>query len=243
GKMYVYDPVSDATAFLADLTDICGEAGQGAVVQGKSHSRFYEYEGKLHIATHVGYYQLIDGMDRLPVNLPEGVKPYPGGHFLSYDLQIGTFEDLVTVPNGEGLVTMNMDVDRGQLFGITWPTGRFIHYDCKEKQLHDLGPISARGEAGTPGADFRTLCRSLLVNPTDGSVCFTVAEGTIFRYDPTSRTLKPLDVDLKLDYFGRYEPTMPGSMAYNWRKVFWYAPENVAYGIHGNSGYLFRFDP
>jgi hypothetical protein len=32
-------------------------------------------------------------------------------------------------------------------------------------------------------------------------------------------------------------------MGYNWRKIFWYAPEQVAYGIHGNSGYLFRFDP
>src|SRR5690606_37208420 len=147
GKMYVYDPISDKTTFIADLTDVCGETGRQAVVQGKSHSRFYEYEGKLHIATHVGYYQLIEGMDRLPVNLPADVKPYPGGHFLTYDLQTGTFEDLVTVSNGEGLVTMNMDVERGQLFGITWPTGRFIHYDCKEKRLHDLGPIAARGEA------------------------------------------------------------------------------------------------
>jgi len=32
-------------------------------------------------------------------------------------------------------------------------------------------------------------------------------------------------------------------MAYNWRQIFWYAPEKKLYGIHGNSGYLFRFDP
>ena len=32
-------------------------------------------------------------------------------------------------------------------------------------------------------------------------------------------------------------------MGYNWRKIFWYAPEGVAYGVHGNSGYLFRLDP
>jgi hypothetical protein len=25
--------------------------------------------------------------------------------------------------------------------------------------------------------------------------------------------------------------------------VVWYAPENRVYGVHGNSGYLFRFDP
>jgi hypothetical protein len=32
-------------------------------------------------------------------------------------------------------------------------------------------------------------------------------------------------------------------MCYNWRKIFWHPKEQVAYGVHGNSGYLFRFDP
>jgi hypothetical protein len=32
-------------------------------------------------------------------------------------------------------------------------------------------------------------------------------------------------------------------MGYHWRQIFWYAPEHVAYGVHGNSGYLFKFDP
>jgi hypothetical protein len=48
---------------------------------------------------------------------------------------------------------------------------------------------------------------------------------------------------MRKDYSGLYDPTSPGHMAYNWRQVFWYEPEHVAYGVHGNSGYLFRFDP
>jgi hypothetical protein len=32
-------------------------------------------------------------------------------------------------------------------------------------------------------------------------------------------------------------------MGYNWRQTFWYAPEQMIYGVHGNSGYLFRFEP
>jgi len=32
-------------------------------------------------------------------------------------------------------------------------------------------------------------------------------------------------------------------MAYNWRSIEWSSSEGVAYGVHGNSGYLFRFDP
>jgi len=242
GKLFVYDPILDRITLLGDLTTACNEAGMHAIVQGKSHSRCYEYEGRLYLSTHVGYYEMIDGMERLPANLPAGVKPYPGGHFLSYDLENGVFEDLCIAPEGEGFVAMNMDVVRGQLFGITWPTGYFVHYDVHKGSMYSNGPISERGEAGSPGTDYRTLCRSLLVNPTDGKVYFTVADGFIFCYDPSSRSMTKLDADLRLDYFGAYDPSQPGSMAYNWRKIFWYAPEGVAYGIHGNSGYLFRFD-
>ena len=49
--------------------------------------------------------------------------------------------------------------------------------------------------------------------------------------------------DLKKDYFGLYDPTSPGHMGYNWRQVVWVPSRTMVYGVHGNSGYLFRFDP
>jgi hypothetical protein len=242
GRMYRYSPAMDQTEFLADLTEVCGE--KGAIVQGKSHVRFYEREGKLYFATHVGYYEMINGMECLPVHPPEGLNRYPGGHFLSYDLATGQFEDLALAPHGEGILTMTLDKDRGDLYAITWPVGYFLHYDPKTGTLHNRGPVSARGEAGTPGEDYRVLCRSMVVDPRDGAVYFSIAEGDIGRYRPDTGVLETIEyADLRLDYFGRYDPTRPGSMGYNWRKIFWYAPEQVAYGIHGNSGYLFRFDP
>ncbi|GAA4786461.1 hypothetical protein GCM10023231_13080 [Olivibacter ginsenosidimutans] len=242
GKLYVFDPLKEETRLLADLTEICGEADKKTVPQGKSHARFYEYEGKLFFSTHVGYYEMIEGMERLPMRVPEGFARYPGGHILSYDITNGTFTDWAIAPAGEGIVAMHMDVIRGQLFCITWPTGLFLHFDVKTKQLINLGPVSANGEAGKPGADFRTLCRSILVDSA-GKAYFSTAEGLVFCYDTAKRSLQQLDVDLRLDYLGTYDATRPGSMAYNWRKIFWYEPEQVAYGIHGNSGYLFRFDP
>jgi len=244
GKMYVYDPLTDQTSFLADLTSVCGEGSKRSVPQGKSHVRFYEHGGKLYFSTHVGHYELIDGMDRLPVNLPEGYSAYPGGHILSYDLTTGEFEDIAIMPHGEGVVAMNMDIERGNIYAITWPTGHFVHYNLERGELKDLGRISARGEGGTPGEDFRVLCRSMLIDPRDGTVYFSTAEGDILYYMPQETAIMKLDgVDLRLDYFGQYDPTQPGSMGYNWRKIFWYAPENTAYGVHGNSGYLFRFNP
>lgn len=244
GQFYVYDPEKDKIEFIADLTEICGEKDLGAVPQGKSHVRFHEYKGKLYFSTHVGYYELIEGMDRLPKNLSNGYKPYPGGHFLSYDLSTGEIQDLAKVPDGEGMVSMTMDTERAHLYGISWPTGNFIHYDLEKDQLYNLGTVSGRGEDGTPGEDFRTLCRSLFVDPRDGKVYFSIADGDIFSYNPLSLSIEKMDeVDLRLDYFGTYDPTVPGSMGYNWRKIFWYAPQGVAYGVHGNSGYLFKFDP
>lgn len=244
GHMYVYDPENESIKFLGDLTEICGEKKLKAIAQGKSHVRFYERNGKLYFSTHVGYYQLIDGMDRLPETAPAGYNLYQGGHFLSYDLSSGKFEDLAIIPNGEGMVSMTMDLQRGHMYGISWPNGHFIHYDVDQNILKDLGPISKKGEAGTPGNDFRSLCRSLFVDTENGTVYFSVAEGDIFSYNPKHEIIEKLqNVDLRLDYFGKYDPTRPGSMSYNWRKIFWHPVEQIAYGVHGNSGYLFRFDP
>jgi hypothetical protein len=183
-------------------------------------------------------------MERLPVHAPEGYILYQGGHILSYDLKTGKFVDLATAPNGEGIITLALDRDRGQIYGITWPRGFFIHYDIDKDELTNMGQISANGEAGTPGDDYRVLCRSMFVDQRDGSVYFSTSEGDIFSYSPGEKSIKKVEgASMKIDYFGQYDPTRPGSMGYNWRSIFWYAPEGVAYGVHGNSGYLFRFDP
>jgi len=244
GQIYVYDPKTDQTKFLADLTDICGEKEAKSISQGKSHVRFYESDGKLYFSTHVGFYEMIDGMECLPVTAPAGYKLYPGGHFLTYDLKSGKFEDLGVVPNGEGVLTMIMDTERKQLYAITWPKGYFIHYDVNTGKLSNLGLVSANGEGGKVGKDYRVLCRSMFVDPQDGAVYYSTSEGDIFCYNPkTSRIDKVEGVDLRLDYFGKYDPTRPGNMGYNWRSIVWYPGEQVAYGVHGNSGYLFKFDP
>jgi hypothetical protein len=244
GQVHVYDPQVDTTRFLADLTEICGEKDKKVIAQGKSHVRFYESDGKLYFSTHVGYYEMIDGMERLPVTAPEGYGLYPGGHFLAYDLGTGKFEDLGLAPHGEGVLTMTMDTERKQIYAITWPKGYFVHYDVNSGEMKELGLVSANGENGTIGEDYRVLCRSIFVDPRDGLVYYSTAEGDIMCYNPGEGTIDKLeDVDLRLDYFGSYDPTDAGSMGYNWRAVVWYPKEEVAYGVHGNSGYLFKFDP
>jgi len=244
GQVYCYDPGKDSITFLGDLTDICGEKDLKAIAQGKSHVDFYEKDGILYFSTHLGFYEMIDGMECLPVNPPDGYKLYPGGHILSFNLSTKEFKDLALAPNGEGVLTMILDKDRGQIYGITWPMGYFIHYDIAKNEMYNAGLVSAHGEAGKLGDDYRVLCRSMFVDPRDGYVYFSTGEGDILFYSPDSKLIKKVKgIDLKLDYFGKYDWTRPGSMSYNWRSIIWYEPEGVAYGVHGNSGYLFRFDP
>lgn len=244
GRIYVFDPENSTITLLGDLTEICGEKGQQFISQGKSHVEFFERDAKLYFSTHVGFYELIDGMDRLPVNAPASYKLYKGGHILCYDMRTGKFEDLATIPNAEGAVSMTMDVERGNIYCISWPTGNFIHFNVDSGELNQLGATAGKGEGGTPGTDFRSLCRSLFVDPRSGAAYFSTADGDIYTYSPEKKQLKKLEeVDLRIDYFGKYSPEQPGSMGYNWRKICWHEEDELAYGVHGNSGYLFKFDP
>lgn len=241
-QMYSYDPATRRIQHLADLTEVSGEKGMHAIPQGKSHVNFVEWHGKLYFTTHLGYYTLIDGREKTGVP-PPGYKPYPGGHFLVYDTASGKLQRLADAPAHEGIIDFNMDGKRDRLYGMTWPSAHFLRYDMKSGELKDLGGISKEGEAGT-GPSYRVICRSLAVDSEDGSVYFTTADGDIKRYRYDRDAIETVNgADMRKDYFGSFDlDTKPG-MGYNWRQTFWYEPEKVFYGLHGTSGYLFRFDP
>ncbi len=244
-QMYALDPATGKIQHVGDLTAASGEKGMHAVPQGKGHSIFVEYQGKLYFATHLGYYnpstkkgQEITGAP------PPGYKPYPGGHFLSYDLKTGKFQNIAKAPAGEGIIAFEMDTQRKRLYGLTWPSAEFLRYDLKTHQLRNFGPVSKAGEKGIPGSTFRVVCRILVVDPLNGDVYFTTAGGRILRYDYAKDSLGTVQgCNLRKDVFGCMNPSQPGNMAYNWRQAFWYAPQKLIYAQNGRSGYLFRFNP
>lgn len=241
-QMFCFDPANSSIRHLGDITEACGEKGLNTIVQGKSHVSFVEAAGKLYFATHIGYYSIIDGMEK-PGIPPAGYKPYLGGHLLAYDMQSGTFENLAIAPRGQGILAMTMDTKRGRIFGLTWPSGYFFSFDIATKKLKDFGKVCAEGEDGK-GATYRTLCRCIVVDPDDGSAYLTNSEGAILRCRVGADSLETVaGEDMKKDYFGLYDPTSPGHMGYNWRQVAYCAADRSFYGVHGNSGYLFRFDP
>jgi hypothetical protein len=241
-EMRSFDPRTGAIEKLGDLNEASGEKGRKAIAQGKSHVTFVESDSKLYFATHIGYYSIIDGMEKLGVP-PKGMEPYPGGHLLAFDMKSKKFEDLGIAPEREGIITMNMDTQRKRIYGITWPTGYFFRFDLAKREMKNLGRVAADGENGT-GKQYETICRSLAVDPRDGSVYFTNSRGEIRRYTYDRDALETISGDdMRKDYFGQYDPHSAGHMGYNWRQTVWHEGTNAVYGVHGNSGYLFRFDP
>lgn len=242
GQMYSFNPKTKAITHIANLNDAVGQGNMKAVAQGKSHVNFVENDGKLYFSTHLGYYNNAGGIERT-ATAPNGYRPYPGGHFMSYDMETGKFTSLAIAPGGQGIIAMNMDVRRGRLYGITWPAGDFLRYDLKTKTLKDLGTAFHGGELGTLGSTYRAICRRIVIDPRDGSAYFTTGDGAIHRYDYGKDKVDTVaGVNLKKDYFGSYNPAMHG-MAYNWRAAIWVPSEHTIYGVNGRSGYLFRFDP
>lgn len=242
GQFYCFDPATGETEHLGDLTEMCGEKDMKVVAQGKSHVKFYEMDGKLYFSTHLGYYSIIDGMEKPGIG-KDGYGGYRGGHLLAFDMTTRKTEDLGLAPNNEGILTMTMDTDRGLIYGLTWPVGYLFRYNVATREMKNLGPFTGEGEDGK-GEKFRVICRSIAVNPDDGTIYLTDADGNIKRLRVGQDEVEIVEgEDMRKDYFGKYEAYTSGSMAYNWRQVFWYAPEKKIYGVHGNSGYLFRFDP
>jgi len=241
-QMFCFDPATEKIRHIANITEACGEKDRKTIVQGKSHVNFVEASGKLYFATHIGFYSIIDGMEK-PGIPPAGHKPYPGGHLLAYDMKTGKVEDLAVAPHKQGILSTTMDPVRGRIFGLTWPTGYFFSYDLPTKTMKDFGKVCAEGEDGK-GPTYRTLCRCIVVDPEDGIAYLTNSEGAILRCRRDADSLETVaGEDMKKDYFGFYDPTSPGHMGYNWRQVVYCPSDRMFYGVHGNSGYLFRFNP
>ena len=242
GRVYRYEPSTDRVTLLGDLGGLTGEAGRKTIPQGKSHCPFFECDGKLYLSTQYGFFQSSGGKERV-AGVPEGYKPYPGGHLLAYDLADGRFEDLAIGAAEEGIISMQLDPVRKRIYGLTWPKGYFLVYDISARLLRNLGQVCRGGEAGE-GEEYLCLCRSMALWPETGDVFFTRADGEILRYCFARDRVEPVaDVNMKRDMFGAWDPHKPGHQGYNWRDIFWHPADRAFYGVHPKSAYLFCFDP
>jgi len=101
--LFQYNPLTEEVTTIADIGEVLGEDSTLNIPQGKIHCDLFEHKGILYFGTHVGIYERGGTEDH---------GPYPGGHFMSYDIASGEFEDYGIGAPEEGMVSLQMDKDR-----------------------------------------------------------------------------------------------------------------------------------
>ncbi len=225
--LFRYDPRTGKVRTLASMNDVTGEDGSKVFNQGKIHCDLYEMKGRLYFSTQGGYYQ------------GGNLGPFPGGHFLSYDMKTGTCADLGIGAPGEGMVTMSVDTVRGRMYAITWPGMHFIYHDISSGKTKDFGKAVA-----TPGIEDLTAVpgnRSIGVDPRDGAVYWHNMDETISRYDYTTDTVtvlsRPtLDIPVLKTVRAGFDKVL-------WRAIRWSPSMSRFYAVDTGMEYLFSYEP
>ena len=225
--MFKYNPINDEVTMIADLNEVLGEDRTKMYPQGKVHSRIHEHNGKLYFGTHAGSYHS-DGKH------PE-LAHYPGGHFMSYDLATGEFEDFGIGAPEQGLITVAMDKKRGRLYSLGWPDVIFCYYDMASDTIKSFKPVSS----------FET--RALAFDPRTGNVYWPDSDGTIVYYNYATDEIERLD-EPRLDNrpFLEIPIETTGFNSVNqfgWRDILWSEAMQRFYGVLYYNECLFSFEP
>lgn len=221
-QLFRYNPRNGKVDNVGDLTSIVGEDRTKVINQGKVHCDLYEYKGKLWFGTHAGAYD----------------RTYPGGHFMSYDLKTGKFEDFgIPAPN-EGLVAVSMDTTRNRMYAVTWPGYSFLYLDIStgkvERWMDAIAPTPQQGP------------RSLGVDPLTGNVYWHTMFSTIQVYENSKnevRTLKEPNFKQPMFNIPLAKDGVNYSVGVAWRSVKWNKADQKFYAIMYFSDWLVSFDP
>ncbi len=215
--MFRYNPRTEQLDTIGDLTEIVGEDRTKTINQGKVHCDFYEVNGKLYFGTHAGAWDMT----------------YPGGHYMSYDLKTGEFEDFGIGVEHQGLVALSMDTKRMRMYGITWPGYQFAYYDVntgrKKYWATAWAPVIKQGP------------RSIAVDPRTGNAYWHNMDDTIVCYNYEKDEIETL----REPRFNApiFNIPLDKSVECVWRSIQWSEAMQRFYGIMYYSDWLFSFDP
>ena len=233
--LYQFDPKSETIRNLGNMTAACGEKLGINIPQGKVHTPLYEYRGKLFFSTHLSWYR-----DGLPNPDSQGRGPYSGGRFMAYDLETGTYHAYPGTYKAEGIIGMTMDLQRGILYGITWPGAHLVTMDLANEQFRYWGPTQGDGE-WDQDANFQKVCRTLGVDSA-GNCWGSTADGRIWRFNArTDREITYLEQISLKNLLPEDRRKQDGW--FNWRTIRW---DDRAQGFHGvlwQDGTAFLFKP
>jgi hypothetical protein len=68
-------------------------------------------------------------------------KRYEGGHLFTFDPKTGAFEDHGAIAAGQGINCLAVDPVHARIYAVTYPAGRLVAFDYKEKRTKDFGEV------------------------------------------------------------------------------------------------------
>lgn len=222
--LFCYDMGKKKVKLVGDIGKITGENGNGMIPQGKIHSEIYEDNNILYFTTHWAH--------------RDEKLPYPGGHFMSYDIKKRKFIDYGIPLKGQGLISMVYDPKYKRCYALSCEYPHFkrgshlIILDVKNRKFYDKGIVQLD----------KQVCRVLLCDDR-GNIYWSATPGKIGKYNPETDTVEFLDVflpvntkNLKKDYRKITKEDM-------WRWITWDKVNKVAYGLITYNSHLFSFSP
>lgn len=152
------------------------------------------------------------------------------GHLLK---RTGTsFSDLGAPVEGESIYCLAADRERGVLYGLTSPAGKFFSYNLSLGRPRVFGAVADQLIPGEKFEREKAIGRALAVD-RQGNVFTSGEGGRIVRFDYKRQKLERLAATV---------PTVPGREVYNRVDAWTIDQQGRLYG-GGSDGYLFRLDP
>jgi hypothetical protein len=170
-----------------------------------------------------------------------GQKNQLAGHLLQISIGNGDaieVKDLGVPVDGEGIFTLISNQEGTELYGISYPSGRFFTYTIeskkvqvfdelvpKEKELHRLHEFAVAPESYLSKA---------LIQDNAGLVYGSSAGNRVFAFDPVKKTFQFLEIPL---------PAVWGREVLGQVEAWAKAPDGKLYGGNAGDGQLFVLDP
>jgi len=221
-------------------------AGEGSLYVGTGKDMTVEVEISEDWGRELGHGHIFK---KMWADLEAEYKDYPGGHIYRYDLaqvelaryqakKEAPVEDLGIPVAGEGIYCMVGSLDGSQLYGVTYPHGKFFVFNLETGQATVVGNTWESVIFAGPRKGVRTLPGALILDDA-GNCYFSSDGGWITRYNPESGKLEKLSARIP----GEFYPTHNDWDIYHPVVECWTRGLDGALYGGTNDGFLFKFMP
>ncbi|KAA0992222.1 NHL repeat-containing protein [Dyadobacter aurulentus] len=170
-----------------------------------------------------------------------GQKNQPAGHLLQVSIGNGNaieVRDLGIPVAGEGIFALLSDKQGTELYGISYPGGRFFTYNIATKKTVVFDQVAPKEKELKDAHDFAIgpeayLCKAL-VQDNAGLVYGSTAGNKLFAFDPAKKTFQFLETPL---------PAVWGREVLGQVEAWAKAPDGKLYGGNAGDGQLFVLNP